>query len=309
MRRFAVGIVCKNRWDLTLKTLQSIYHTDQSKDSFDLYLIDNGSNDKVGEELKEWIKSAIVPVKNLIRTKELPLAAAWNLFLAVTSHYQYRTKLDNDLIFANTPVALEPFKKARGVPRAPSPGDFGTNPGAVQVASFTMGAGNNVSNTHAPIHTRFLQHLEDAMHNSKLGISSLPPVSVGGTLPASMPGIAKTQWRGKPLLMGACMMIEKNTFDRLGYFDERLPMHIDWEYSQRAMGAGINVGYVPDYCVIHIGEKEPTLDAAVVQQQELDAKQIGSQIEFKRDFVHSKWEAVSTKILKAANKSTVVNLT
>lgn len=309
-RNHCVGIVVKDRWDLTQKTLQSLYHTDQLKDSYDLYIIDNGSDPIVSNDLKEWTLSSIVPVKNLIKTKHLPLAAAWNLFLSITTEYPFRTKLDNDLIFANTPVAAKPFERSeRGLPHSASPGDAGTNPGAPQVAAFIVGAGTKVSQRIHKGHTCFLQHIEDTVTNSSLGICAIPAISVGRTLTDEMPILANKRWRDTPVLVGGCMAITKKTFDRLGYFDERLPCHIDWEYSQRAMGAGINVGYTPDYCVIHLGENNPTCSPSVIQEQDMTAKMIGSQIGFKREFVHSKWEQVIPRIIKAAAKSSVVNLT
>lgn len=310
MRKFAVGIVVKDRWDLTQKTLQSLYHTDQLKDSYDLFIIDNGSDPVMSNDLKEWTLSSIVPVKNLIRTKTLPIAAVWNLFLALTTEYYFRTKLDNDLIFANTPVAAKPFERSeRGLPHGASPGDAGTNPGAPKVASFIVGAGAKIASKNHKGHTCFLQHIEDAVSESKLGICAIPAIPMGRTLADAMPVLGAMRWRDKPLLVGGCMCITKLAFERLGYFDEKLPCHIDWEYSQRAMGAGINVGYTPEYCVIHLGETNPTCPPSVVQQQDLEAKMLGSQIEFKRAFVPSKWEQVLPKIKKAVAKSNIVNLT
>lgn len=310
MRKHALGIVICDRWDLTQKTLQSLYHTDQLKDSYDLFLIDNGSDPVISNDLKEWTLSSIVSVKNLIRTKQLPIAAAWNLFLSLTTEYPFRTKLDNDLIFANTPVAAKPFERSdRGLPHGASPGDAGTNPGAPKVVSFVVGAGVKIAPKGNKGHTCFLQHIEDAVSESKLGICAIPSIPMSRTLVDAMPVLGAMRWRDKPLLVGGCMSITKKAFERLGYFDERLPCHIDWEYSQRAMGAGINVGYTPEYCVIHLGETNPTCSPSVIQQQDLEAKVIGSQIEFKRSFVHSKWEQVLPKIKKAASKSSIVNLT
>ena len=310
MRKHAVGIVVRDRWDLTKKTLQSLYHTDQLKDSYDLYIIDNGSDPVVSDDLVEWSQSSIVPVKNLVKAKTLPIAAAWNLFLSLTTEYHFRTKLDNDLIFANTPVAAQPFERSeRGLPHGASPGDAGTNPGAVQVASFVIGGGVRVQKRTRKGHTCFLQHIEDAISDSDLGICAIPAISMGVAMVDAMPALGAKRWRDTPLLVGGCMGITKKSFDRLGYFDERLPCHIDWEYSQRAMGAGINVGYTPEYCVIHLGETNPTCPPSVVQQQDMSARMIGSQIPFDREFVHSKWEKVAPRILKAASKSSIVNLT
>ena len=310
MRKHALGIVVKDRWELTQKTLQSLYHSDQLKDSYDLYLIDNGSSPIVAQNMSDWCRSSIVPVKNIIRTKPLGIGPAWNLFLMITRDYLYRTKLDNDLIFANTPVAAQPFERAEiKAARPASPADAGTNPGAIPVASFTMGAGHRVEKRSMLGHTCFLQHAEDAMAESNLGICALPPVPMGKTLQDAMPEIAAYHWRNHPVLLGGCMTITKPTFDRLGYFDERLPRHIDWEYAQRAMGMGINVGYTPHYCVIHIGELTPTMHPSEMQQAELASQMLGSQIEFKRDFVHSKWEKVNKRIITASQKTVTVNLT
>ena len=155
-RNHAVGIVIRDRWSLTQKTLQSLYHSDQLKDSYDLYLIDNGCSQIVAQNISDWCRSSIVPVKNLIRTKPLGIGPAWNLFLMITRDYMYRTKLDNDLIFANTPVAVQPFERDNRSSNRPSPADAGTNPGATPVASFIMGAGQRVEKRSMVGHTCFL---------------------------------------------------------------------------------------------------------------------------------------------------------
>lgn len=307
MRKHCIGIVVTNRFDLTQKTLQSLYHTDQLKNSYDLYIIDNGSDPGVAADLTQWCNSNIIPVRNLIRTQRLGIAPAWNLFLALTADYPYRTKLDNDLVFAYTPITTEPFKRSRRS-RGPSPGDAGSNPGAVPVAGFTMGGGHKVEKKQEVTNTRFLQQTEDAIHKLKMGICALPPVKVGSNLPEGMPLLARARWRERPVLFGGCMTIVKEVFDKLGYFDENLPCHIDWEYSQRAMAHGINVGYTPDYCVFHLGEADPTLSLDVRQMQQLQANQISKTLELKRDFVSTKWLSVIQKIRKAAENNTILNL-
>ena len=313
MKKHCVGIVVKDRFDLTQKTLQSLYYSDQMKNSYDLFIINNGSTEDVSLDLKAWAQSAIVPVKNLVKINGVGIGPAWNLFLSMTTNYSYRTKLDNDLIFANTPVSEKPFERTeRGLSyrTGEGPGDAGVNPGATPTASTIVGAGQKVKkiayNEH---HTCFLQHLEDTIHENSLGICALPPVSVGQTLASAMPGLASAQWRGESVLHGGCMTISKQSFDMLGYFDETLPRHIDWEYSQRAMAHGINIGYTPNYCVIHLGETSPTMPLDLFEQNEITAKMIASQLELKRSFVHSKWESVNSKIMKALSKSMIVNLT
>jgi len=310
MRKHAVGIVVQNRWDLTQKTLESLYHTDQLKDSYDLFIIDNGSDDIVSANLKEWSQSAIVPVKNLVKTNRVGIAPAWNLFLAMTANYPFRTKLDNDLIFANTPVSSnEPLERTKPF-RGATPGDAGTNPGAIPTASFVVGAGKRVqARNRDENHTCFLEHVENAISQSGLGICALPPVSVGQTLASAMPALGRVQWRGMPVLMGGCMTITQKAFETLGFLEDRLPCHVDWEYSQRAMAHGINVGYTPRYCVIHMGESAPTLAPDAKQKNEMQSKMMENQLDLKRGFVHTKWEAVAGKIAQAASQNMIINLT
>jgi len=146
-KKYALGLCVLNRWGLTQKTLQSIYHSDQSIDTFDLFIIDNGSDDATSANLKEWVLGGLIPVKNLITLKKpMPLGPAWNLFLDMTKDYEYRTKLDNDLIFANTPVSdsgtdVPDNKYTKGLKKrvGDSPDDFGINPGAPKIASIQMG--------------------------------------------------------------------------------------------------------------------------------------------------------------------------
>lgn len=300
-------VIAGDRWGLTHKTLQSLYHTDEPKTGYDLYIINNGCSPLVTAEIKQWVQTGLIPVKNVIKTKRVGIGPAWNLFLDVTRDYEFRTKIDNDLIFANTPVALKPYEKEKTI-RSASPADAGTNPGAIPVASFVIGAGKKVVRDHMMRHTCFLQHLEERIKGSDLGICALAAVPVGSTLPDVMPGISQLKWRGQPCLVGACMTITKSCFDQIGYFDDELPCFIDKEYSQRAMGVGINVGYVDGYCVIHIGADNPTNSPERVQQNEWSAERMGESLSFQRGFVHTKWEKVHKKLLTATSGNRIVNL-
>lgn len=307
-KKSAVGIVIAgDRWDLTQKTLQSLYHTDEPKSGYDLYLINNGCSPVITSEIKQWVQRGLVPIKNIIRTKRIGIGPAWNLFLDITRDYHFRTKLDNDLVFANTPVAVKPYERKKKI-RTALPSDAGTNPGAVPVASFIIGAGKRVVRDNMRKDTCFLQHLEEKIKESDLGICALPAIPVGVALADMLPGISALTWREQPCLIGACMTISKSCFDRIGYFDDDLPCFIDKEYSQRAMGAGINVGYVDNYCVIHIGADIATNSPNQTQQNEWNANKMGENIPFQRGFVHTKWEKVHSKLSTAAAENRVVNL-
>ena len=74
------------------------------------------------------------------------------------------------------------------------------------------------------------------------------------------------------------------------------------------MGRAINVGYVENYCVIHIGADNPTLSPSVVQENEWKMDRFGESLPVERGYVHSQWEKVHTKLLKAAANNRIVNL-
>ncbi len=120
--------------------------------------------------------------------------------------------------------------------------------------------------------------------------------------------LGSTRWRNGQVLHGGCMAITKDTFDKIGYFEDTLPCHVDWEYSQRAMAAGINIGYTPHYCVIHLGESQPTMSPPVKQQSEMQSSIVAQKLELNRGFVHSKWESVASKVAKAASGGMIVNV-
>ena len=310
MKEHALGLVIADRWNLTQKTLQSLFHTDQYKESYDFYIIDNGSEPDTANAIKEWAQNGLMPVKSVIRTHRLSIGPAWNLFLDLAKDYKFRTKLDNDLIFANTPVTVGETTRTRGLSyrTGMSPGDSGVNPGAIPVASFTMGAGNRVMKRENNRSTCFLDHLKSTIQESNLGIAALAPVAVGKTLKDTLPMLAEKRWRNSPCLVGGCMTVTKSCFDVLGYFDESLPCSIDVEYSQRAMGKGINVGYVHDYCVVDLGETQPTLSLPEREKNRLAIQQLAFAIPIQREYIHTKWEKVHDKIRNASDNNLIVNL-
>lgn len=310
----AVGIVISDRWELTNKTLQSLYHTDQLASTYDLFLIDNGSDNKTSSLIMEWLERGLVPVKNLVRiSKRLSIGPAWNLFLELSKNYAYRTKLDNDIIFANTPITpismLDSAElRQRASHNSPGPGDFGTNPGAIPNASIQMGAGKKVKAPTPVRNTRFLDLMQDSLEKLKIGISGLVPVPMGRTMDDFMRTLAYKKWRNEPYLIGSCMLIPKECFDKIGYFQDRLSRFIDREYSQRAMAVGINAGYVQDYCTIDIGGSSHTLSDEKRQSSEWESNNLMDNIGFSKDFCTSKWSSVGDKIRKSALNNQVVTL-
>lgn len=77
-------------------------------------------------------------------------------------------------------------------------------------------------------------------------------------------GIAEVDW-----VSGACMMLPRQSFDRIGLLDERYFMYIeDVDLCQRAHGAGYEVVYLPEVAVLHhIGRSSSTLPSRSIVER------------------------------------------
>ena len=270
MTDFALGIVIRDRWDLTRQTLDSLSFCDQPRDSYDIFLIDNGSSEENRGNLKNYLKSSTLPYKSIIFLPENSISKAWNLFLALSRHYDYRVKYDNDLVLPNTISVQQEVN-----PGAPNPSDYGTNPGAIPSGAPRVGVGaaraaiqRRKEMKKLKSHTAFLNHMLDFATENNVHLTSLVPVSPELTFLAMYRAVISRQWAGLPYLFGACMMISRKCFEKIGYFHEKMDRRIDMEYSQRAVKNGMNIGYHPFYGVIHTGAHETTESAELVKMKQ-----------------------------------------
>ncbi|KKM34280.1 hypothetical protein LCGC14_1565380, partial [marine sediment metagenome] len=159
-----------------------------------------------------------------------------------------------------------------------------------------------------PSHTRFLDHMSTFATEHNAGIVSLVACPPNVIFPAMFNELSQKRINGRPYLTGGCMMINKDTFDKLGYFDERIPRKIDIEYTQRAIKNGINLGYHPYFWAIHSGFAQPTEPKHILQAKtELTWKIL--QEEDQPTSYSSIWEKALWKILPASQKNALVNLT
>jgi len=305
MKKHALGMVVKDRWDITLKSLQSIYYSDQDKGSFDVYLIDNGSTEENVNNIKEFVKSGMLPVKNLFCMSEMSISKAWNLFLSVARNYECRTKYDNDLVLCGTISPSEP--KPAGLPPEVPMG--GTNPGAIASGPPIRGIGQHRHKKpqKGQTHTAFLDHLFEFNKTYNVDLSALVPVTPGQPFDSMMAECASQTWQGMPYLFGACMMMSKKCFDTFGYFDERLSRRIDIEYTQRVIKQGFNIGYHPSFYVNHIGAANSTEPENIRLERYEIATKIGMTAPLE-GYEHSSWEKILPRLDKSANKSKVLCL-
>lgn len=276
MRQHAIGIVVKDRFDYTEKTLDSLYYADQDKNAYDLFLIDNGSSPATQEKLRRYAQSGLVPVKNLIITPEVSVPQAWNLFLALTAQYSYRTKMDNDIVLGGT--LLIPEKKtdiAGRIIDSPSPADVDPKAGAPLSGVVIKGVGQAArAKTMArppKIHSCFLLHMSEFSEQYNVDVVSLVPVAKGQNFATMHELLVR---KPDPCLVGHCMMITRKAFETLGYFDERLPRQVDIDYTKRAIKSKLNIGYHPFYGIIHLGHDKPTEGTSLYNQRIAAASQI-----------------------------------
>lgn len=267
MKPHAVGILVKDRWEFTQKTLESIYYSDQPKSTYDVYLIDNGSNADNSSKLKEYVNSGLVPIKNLLHIPQASIPVAWNLFLMVTKDYPFRTKMDNDLILHDTlkrPAEKPPpnvATPAKADPMAGAPKSMGIIRGIGQHRKArTFQAGE------IKPHTAFLQHMEEFGSQNSVGIVALVSVPTNSNFVNTFRIVTRRVHKNRSYLQSACIQISKVALKTLGYLDERLIKDCFREYSQRALRMKVNIGYHPYYGLTHVGFTSPSVFAQVSQK-------------------------------------------
>lgn len=311
----ALGIVCCNRWNLTYSTLNSLYYSEQDKSKYDLFIIDNGSNDENTTNLTNWLAGNILPYKNLFIIKQqVSIPMAWNLFLEISKDYDYRTKLDNDIVLMYTPnmkwdIQEESETMSAWPPVIPQ---GGVNPGAVPVASVIKSPGQ----FHAQIrkrrrlkqlkHSRFLDHATDFMNQHQVDIVAFAPVPPSSNFIATCHNLLNQKDNNDPYLVGGCIMISKKAFDILGFFDENLPRSIDMDYTQRAINNKLNIGYHDAYWVCHVGISKPTEEEDIKASKIQQARQLVQSRGRLNGFVSSKWSLVIDSLKDKMDNKVIV---
>jgi len=313
----AVCILIKNRFDLTHQTLMSLKFSSQNKSTYDLFLIDNNSSEKSKNNLKRFINSDILEIKNAyFLSSEVSIPQAWNLFLGLTYDYNYRLKIDNDIVLLKTIIpALSSNKK--NIIDAPSPADSDPLSGAPRSGAIIGGVTLNSSTATVGIHhkksddvpqnSNFIQHMRLFGNDNDVEIVSLLPVPPNGTFISMYNDSISRKINGRNYLLGGCMQISKKAYDTLGYFDERLSRQIDVEYTQRAIRKGINIGYHPSYWVVHMGANSPT-ESKEVYESKMSESIRKLQILPTLDKMPTIWEPVLRQIYLSAKKSKIVNI-
>lgn len=287
MKKIALGMVVKDRWELSFAALESLSNSNQSN-LFDMYIIDNGSEPSVSKRLRDLVTtSTSLPIKNLLVAPELELPLAWNLFLSVTTEYPFRVKYDNDLMLPSSMPKISPPKS--------TPQVGGVNPGAVP-SKVRIGMHHTPKKQKPEKKPPFLEDMANFSANHAVDVLSLVCVVPGMNFQRTFEDIAR---RSNNFVLGGCMMITKKCIETIGYFDERLSRRIDIDYSRRAMASGLNIGYHDQHYLVHNGHASPAKNPAVHTDEK---------IEQSSGYVNSVWEDAIKRVCLAMSNNTIINL-
>jgi len=315
LKNHAVGLLVKDRWEFTEQTLFSLRFCDHSAAEYDLFVIDNGSDISNFRKLKDWLAKYQLPVKNLFALgTTVSMAKAWNLFLYVSQGYRFRTKIDNDIILAGTKTplthkmaAMAKKKMAEMQEQLKEAG--GTNPGAIPGRPVLgQAVSKSVKRGKRNRTTKFLGLMQDFGSHSNADLVSLVPISDNTPFGVAYQQVMSARFSGHPFLDGRCMMITKRAFDTCGYFDEKLPRLLEIDYCYRAMVAGLNICYHPQYWIRHIGNEAPTEGITEAQIKVNKAQQRLVQFPATKVQLRSSWQECQVDIRDVAAESKVVRL-
>lgn len=292
MNQYAVCVLCNEKLDLTRQTLESICSSNQPCNSYDLYLIDNGSSQATQSFFKCCTEK--YNLKNIfLFQKPVNISKAWNLFLVLTKDYNFRTLIDNDIVLKNT-FGLGEMPLISNMSVKPSQNDPGT--------SFTIGAGRK---TRKKDTSDFLDKASSFMSAYKLGILSYVPVLKGPDFHDMILAFSQNKKNKIPYIVGGCTTISKSVIDKIGYFDERLYWYIYMDYSTRFVKTKGKIGFHDNYWVLHKHQNNKN-------QQHLDRKRESLKLIDEDDknkiLVNSSWEPIIDEVNKMAQQSPIINI-
>jgi len=313
-KKYCICIVVQNRWNFTKACFDSLGFCDQSPDTYDVLVVDNGSDSETTTRLRQWAESSQLPLKNIFCIRKVTMPVAFNLAFLMAKDYDYRIKLDNDIVLHDTPMEI--VKKASKAGEKPkptlSPLDGCTDPNMLigVTASTVMGAHSKPMKRHGrggPSSSAFLDLLETFSVENSIGITALIPAEPTKPPGAKYKECLSLKEGGASYLIGGCMMIDKPSFDKLGYFNETIPRKIDVEYSQRALANGINIGYHPKYWSQHIGNN---LDSDTPEEKQKSVVIANNVLNQSRNlgYMSTRWQKAEDKILRAAADNLIVQL-
>jgi len=210
----------------TLRCVESIRKSNLDGITYEIIVVDNNSNDKVGEEIERKFHNEVFFIQN---KKNLGMGAGNNVGIK-KSKGEYLLILNADIVVFSDSIKklLEYIKKDKKVglvaPKLLYP-DKSAQQSYFRFPSFFL-----------PLFRRtFLARFgKKYLHNFL--IKDFDCVNIG-----------KVDW-----IMGSCFVVNKSIMEKLGNFDERFFMYLeDTDLCRRIWKFGLSVIYNPHITVIH----------------------------------------------------------
>lgn len=221
MVKLSIVILTFNTKDLTCECLKSVseqYEKELQKGEFEIILVDNDSKDKTPEA----VSSLKIPNLKVIQNKE-------NLGFSKGNNIGVKNAAGEIVLFLNSDTEVK-------------------DKGILNMVEFLE------SNKHIVILGGKLENANGSSQASAgkfYSIFNLFLMLIGGErlgfLRSSPARISKVDW-----VSGACMMVKRETFEKIGGFEEKLFMYMeDQELCYRAKKAGYKTYYYPFLSLLH----------------------------------------------------------
>ena len=221
MTKLSIVILTFNTKDLTCECLKSIleqYEKELKSKEFEIILVDNASSDKTIEA----VSNLKIPNLKVIQNKE-------NLGFSKGNNKGVKNAVGDFVLFLNSDTQVK-------------------DKGILKMADFLD------NNKHVGILGGKLENANGTVQASAgkfYSIFNLLLLLIGGEriglLKSSPSRISKVDW-----VSGACLMVRRETFEKIGGFEEKLFMYMeDQELCFRAKKAGYSTYYYPFVSLLH----------------------------------------------------------
>lgn len=219
--RLSIIILTYNTKDLTCECLKSIseqYEKELQKGEFEIILVDNDSKDKT----LEAVSSLKIPNLKVIQNKE-------NLGFSKGNNIGVKKAMGEFVLFLNSDTEA----KDKGLLKMV---EFLDNNKHIAILGGKLENSNGSSQASAGKFYSIFNLFLMLIGGERLGLLRSSPAR-----------ISKVDW-----VSGACMMVKRETFEKIGGFEEKLFMYMeDQELCFRASKAGYLTYYYPFLSLLH----------------------------------------------------------
>jgi GT2 family glycosyltransferase len=277
--KVSIIILNYNGWKNTINCLESVFNLDYS--NFQVVVVDNGSKDNSIEYLRKWTKGKLKSILsfpdhqhfNSLNEIEKPLNfLEYGREESFINHVQYYSNYKETFICKSSTRESEQ-KALIIIDTKKNLGYAGGNNVGIRFSLNYLNADYiMILNNDTVVNSNLIEKLievfsfhEEAGIAGPLEYSYNEPYSIqsaGGRfrlytgrhelLKNSLQRVKSVDW-----LIGCCMLIKKDLFYNLGYFDERYFLYVEEvDFAYRVKKGGYKTYITPETCIWHKGGKK-----------------------------------------------------